>query len=202
VYRITAVSSGAQSAGSKRDGWSLRQRVERVLARLAAADRDEQRALRHLREGRASLRAQRQLGAAFEADEGARAAVAQVVGDLARLQQDVDRHQDRAELEHRVVGDDELRQVRAGEHDAVAAADAARREPVRERSAAASRLAQVSDAEPQTIATSLREHRRAAREEAGKVHWRLPGLRRRSMPSALLFRRHQRAHLRAQRAAS
>ena len=62
---------------------------------------------------------------ALEAEVGLRVGVAQVVGDLAALEQHVQRHHGGAGLEDAEVDDREVRQVRAAERDLVAAADAA-----------------------------------------------------------------------------
>ena len=72
----------------------------------------------------------RQLGGALEAEVGDRLGVGQVVGDLAALEQHVERDHDRAGLEDAVVDDREVRQVRAAQRDLVARLDPALDEQV------------------------------------------------------------------------
>ena len=72
----------------------------------------------------------RQLRRAFEAEHRLRVAVAQVIGDLARLQQHVQRHHGRAGLEDAEIDRGKIRQVGAQQRDVVAAPDAGRRKRV------------------------------------------------------------------------
>ena len=74
--------------------------------------------------------ADRQLGGALEAEVGLRVGVVEVVGDLAALEQHVERDDGRAGLEDAVVDDREVRQVRAAQRDLVAGLDAARDQQV------------------------------------------------------------------------
>ena len=76
--------------------------------------------LRHRRE--------RQVGGAFEGEQGLRVAVLQVVGDLARLQQHVERHDHRPGLENAEIGDREPRQVGTTERHVIARRDPHRRQ--------------------------------------------------------------------------
>ena len=72
-------------------------------------------------------RADRQLGRALERKHRLRGAVREVIRDLARLQQDVERHDDRAGLENAEVGDRKPRTVGTGERNVVAGPSQARR---------------------------------------------------------------------------
>ena len=76
--------------------------------------------LRHRRE--------RKLGGSFEGEQRLRVAVLQVVGDLARLQQHVERHDHRPGLENAVIGDREPRQVGTTERHVIARRDPHRRQ--------------------------------------------------------------------------
>ena len=71
-----------------------------------------------------------QLGGALEAEVGLRVGVAQVVGDLATLEQHVERDDGAAGLEDAEVDDREVRQVRAAQRDLVARLDPARHQQV------------------------------------------------------------------------
>ena len=61
---------------------------------------------------------------AFERKQRLRVAVLQVIRDLARLQQDVERHDDGAGLEDAEVGDRKPRHVRTRQRDVIAGGDA------------------------------------------------------------------------------
>ncbi len=71
-----------------------------------------------------------QVGCALEAEEGFGVGVLQVVGDLAPLQQDVQRHDDRPGLQDAVVDQGEVGQVGASEGHLVARPDAQADQPV------------------------------------------------------------------------
>ncbi len=58
-------------------------------------------------------------------DQQARLRIRQIEADLPALEQDVHRHDDRADPQHRVVGDGELRHVREHDPDAIPGRDAA-----------------------------------------------------------------------------
>ena len=112
----------------------------RLAERLGALDRrrggrvdgdhEEVLAAVGLLEARVPLGADRQLGGALEAEVGLRVRVGEVVGDLAALEQHVERHDGRAGLEDPVVDDREVGQVGAAQRDLVAGLDAARDEQV------------------------------------------------------------------------
>jgi hypothetical protein len=70
----------------------------------------------------------RKLLGSFERDDRARVAVAQVVCDLARLEQDVQRHDHAARFEDPEVGGGKRRQVRTGQRDVIAGHDSQRDE--------------------------------------------------------------------------
>ena len=114
-------------------GWSGHRLAERLRrprsatpARRVGGDQEEVLAARRRApKPGVPLVAHRQLGGALEAEVRLRVGVVEVVGDLAGLEQHVERHDDGAGLEDAVVDDREVRQVRAGQRDLVAGLDAA-----------------------------------------------------------------------------
>ena len=66
----------------------------------------------------------------LKAEHRLRVAVAQVIGNLARLQQHVQRHDGRARLENAEIDRGKIRKVRAQQRDVIAAPDAGRRERI------------------------------------------------------------------------
>ena len=106
-----------------------------------------------------------------------RTAIGQHIGDLTRGIADIDRHHDRADPRQRQPGQRKGRNVRQHHADAVAEANAARRQPRRERTRLLSKLAITQDdARLEEIrrrgiahfgGTSLDEGREIARERLG-----------------------------------
>ena len=82
--------------------------------------------------GRARDLRQGQLGRAFEDQHGLRVAVVKVVRDLARLEQHVQRHDDRADLQNRVVRDRKVRRIRTRQRDVIARPEPQRPQSVRD----------------------------------------------------------------------
>ena len=120
---MTAVSCGVAPRRVKR-------RPGRVIDGLGVARESTDDVRRAgLRRGVPAHRADRQFGRALEREHGLRVAVLQVIRDLARLQQHVQRHDGGAGLEDPEVRDRKPRDVRARERDVIAGADPHRVEP-------------------------------------------------------------------------
>ena len=116
------------SCGSRRGGWNP---AGVAHAASAASPRTARWTcgVPGLRRGLAAHRADRQLRRALERQERPGVAVLQVIGDLARLEQHVERHDRGAGLQDAEVGDRKPRHVRARQRDVIAGADADRVEP-------------------------------------------------------------------------
>ena len=137
---MTAVSSGFVCTVSNVGGWPPMNRASGMTSgpsskagssgidgcgstiSCLARRHDGNRGLRRFRH--------RQLRRSLKAEHRLRIAVAQVIGNLARLQQHVQRHDRRARLEDAEIDRRKIRQVRAQQRDMIAAPDAGGRQRV------------------------------------------------------------------------
>ena len=121
--------------GSHREDWSAVHElgVARAVERAPGDARD---AILHVHEPRACAEPARHTAHRARelrvAEHELRARVVQDVADLLGLEARVDRHERGAHLQHREVGDEQLRNVRREERDAVAGRDASAHERARE----------------------------------------------------------------------
>ena len=129
---MTAVSSSSVATVSNSAGWPaiacaiVSVAVDRRRRSEVGGDHEEVLAAGGLREAGVAGLADRQLGGALEAEVGLRVGVGQVVGDLAALEQHVERDDGATGLEDAEVDDREVRQVGAAQRDLVTGLDPAR----------------------------------------------------------------------------
>ena len=133
---MTAVSSGRRARVSTSERLSLHHLAQGARPRDGArgsgiARRNHQMWTTSLIAPRTRHGCHRQFGRAFESDERARPAVAQVIGNLAGLEEHVQRDDDGARFQDSEVGDRKPGHVGTGKGHVLARANAHRRQPTR-----------------------------------------------------------------------